>query len=236
MNILLMTGTIRPQVKIEYSDTETRYNEYMKNIKRYISKSDFDIIIFAENSGYYFDTKELQKLSLEHNKTFEYLNLYEEDNRDSNISVGDARIIQRAIEKSNYIKKEERIWKVSGRIWIRNVNEILEKDKNCGQNVFLYAPKYNSIQTWFFSANIHDLQTYFLSAQALELMEESCIEYVFMEMFDKHKEIKISPFKVYPDAEGINSSGMPYTISSLKLLLKNIALWLGYYTVKKNME
>ena len=49
--ILLMTGTIKPFADVSYKDPKTRYMEYQKNIKRYIKESNFDIIIFAENSG-----------------------------------------------------------------------------------------------------------------------------------------------------------------------------------------
>ena len=62
--ILLMTGTIKPFADVSYKDPKTRYMEYQKNIKRYIKESNFDIIIFAENSGVDFKIDEIESKNL----------------------------------------------------------------------------------------------------------------------------------------------------------------------------
>ena len=54
--ILLMTGTIKPFADVSYKD--------QKNIKRYIKESNFDIIIFAENSGVDFKIDEIESKNL----------------------------------------------------------------------------------------------------------------------------------------------------------------------------
>ena len=54
-----MTGTIKPFADVSYKDPKTRYMEYQKNIKRYIKESNFDIIIFAENSLTEEDAKKI---------------------------------------------------------------------------------------------------------------------------------------------------------------------------------
>lgn len=55
-----MTGTIKPFADVSYKDPKTRYMEYQKNIKRYIKESNFDIIIFTENSGVDFKIDEIE--------------------------------------------------------------------------------------------------------------------------------------------------------------------------------
>ena len=55
MEALLMTGTIKPFSNIKHCDVNIRYAEYMENIRRYIMQSNFDAVIFAENSGYEID-------------------------------------------------------------------------------------------------------------------------------------------------------------------------------------
>ena len=62
--ILLMTVTIKPFADVSYKDPKTRYMEYQKNIKRYIKESNFDIIIFAENSGVDFKIDEIESKNL----------------------------------------------------------------------------------------------------------------------------------------------------------------------------
>ncbi|OLR59203.1 hypothetical protein BHF70_05930 [Anaerostipes sp. 494a] len=55
----------------------------------------------------------------------------------------------------------------------------------------------------------------------------------FFAIFQKNKDkIHIDKFPLYPDVQGINSSGEAYTMPRWKLILKNIALQLGYFKVK----
>ena len=47
------------------------------------------------------------------------------------MSSGDAIIVKQALEKSKYLNnKEQLVWKVSGRIWIRNINKILKMNES----------------------------------------------------------------------------------------------------------
>lgn len=84
--ILLMTGTIKPFADVSYKDPKTRYMEYQKNIKRYIKESNFDIIIFAENSGVDFKIDEIESEAEKLNKIFEYIPLKRSDFENENMS------------------------------------------------------------------------------------------------------------------------------------------------------
>lgn len=236
MEVLLMTGTIRPFSNIKHCDVNTRYAEYMANIKRYIMQSNFDAVIFAENSGYEIDTEYFKKLAKENNKKFEYINVSMDNGVSStNMSVGDACIIRAALNRSKILTEYgiKCFWKVSGRLWINNINFILAKTTDRQKNVFLYAPRYNSIQTWLFKANIYDLKKYFLTDEAIDSMKNSCIEYAFKAVYDVYKKkIAVERFPDYPDVEGVNSSGNQYTSSKGKLYLRNLFLRAGYYTVR----
>lgn len=236
MEVLLMTGTIRPFSNIKHCDVNIRYAEYMENIKRYIMLSNFEAVIFAENSGYEIDSEYFKKLAEENNKKFEYLNVSMDNGVSStNMSVGDASIIRAVLNRSKILTDQgiKCFWKVSGRLWINNINLILAKTRESQKNIFLYAPRYDSIQTWLFKADIHDLKKYFLTDAAIDSMKKSCIEYAFKAVYDEHKkEIAVDRFPVYPDAWGVNSSGNQYTSSRGKFYLRNFFLKVGYYTVK----
>lgn len=230
MNILLMTGTIKPLVNVKYCDPQKRLEEYIANIVKYINNSDFDVIIFAENSGYEFDYQKYEKLAKSNNKTFEYLDVScSADN--SNMSTGEAVLMKDAFGKSKYLKKSNSFWKVTGRIYIKNINDYI--NSHYSSNVFLYSKQCDSIQTWFFRANTRDFLEYFLNENTIKNMYSSCIEYAFMDCFRKNLSIDIQRFITYPNALGVNSSGVPYTLSPLKYFAKNIALRLGYFTVKR---
>ena len=101
-----------------------------------------------------------------------------------------------------------------------------------GSNVFLYAPKYDSIQTWLFKTNIYDLKN-FLTDEAIDSMANSCIEYAFKAVYDNYKnELAMKRFSAYPDVWGVNSSGNQYISSKGKLHLRNLFPRAGYYTVR----
>lgn len=234
MNTLLITGTIKPLVKIKRSDPALRCAEYKRNLKRYISDTKFDRFIFAENSGYPIDVSYFQKIAKEKGKEFLFLDV--SINADSRtMSTGEARIIQQVLAMCPFLQDEEHIWKVSGRVFIRNANKIIDKTKSKNGNIFLYAPKYDSLQTWFCRIKVADLKRYFLTEDAIDSMKYGCIEYVWMDTWKaRNKEILMMRFPVYPDAEGINSSGQPYTQPKHKMIIKDLLLKLGYFTPNAN--
>lgn len=230
MKILLMTGTIKPLVNVKHCNPEKRLKEYVDNITRYICSSNFDVIIFAENSGYSFDYKKYEEMAKSKGKVFEYLDVSNVSDN-CNMSTGEAYLMKEAYLKSAYLKNTDSFWKVTGRIYIKNINKYVNNENNT--NMFLYSKQYDSIQTWFFRANTNDFMDCFLNDTTINKMYDSCIEYAFMDCFRSNKNIYIDSFKTYPNALGINSSGVPYTLSPLKYLLKNIALKFGYFSVKR---
>lgn len=82
-----MTGTIKPLVPIKYCDSRARLKEYCDNITKYISNSNFDVIIFAENSGYDFNYLEYEKLAKSYGKIFEFIDASDDANN-CNMSTG----------------------------------------------------------------------------------------------------------------------------------------------------
>ncbi len=234
MNTLLITATIKPLVKVTHSDPEVRCAEYVRNLRRYIGESDFDTVIFAENSGYPFDASEIFALAEQMKKRFVLLDL--SGTADSNtMSTGEAHLMRQALRQCDFLADDDMIWKVTGRIYIRNVNKILkatEKRVPKDQALFLYAKAYDSMQTWFFRAKVGVLKRLLLTDAVIDVMKHSCIEYAWMDCYRENREqLCIGTFPIYPDAEGINSSGRPYTLSLWKRAMNTVLLKLGRFTV-----
>lgn len=236
MNTLLITGTIKPLVRIKYCDPDVRRREYMRNLERYIRDTDFDRIIFAENSGYPMEISTLQFVAEANGKAFLVLDVSESaDSR--TMSTGEAKIMQQALARCPFLQDEDFIWKVSGRVYIRNVNKVLRMSQTTASNIFLYAPQYDSLQTWFCKIKVGDLKKYFLTENAIYKMQNGCIEYAWMDIWKaNHGVISMARFPVYPDAEGINSSGQPYTLPKHKWFTKNIMLKMGRFTPNANKQ
>ena len=72
--ICLLTGTIDANVFNNVGNricnTSIRLQQYESSITRYIEDSVFDIIVFAENSGYEFDYKKFEELATDLDKRF----------------------------------------------------------------------------------------------------------------------------------------------------------------------
>ena len=75
MNKLLMTGTIDSSVYnntgVVVINTDERLQQYEYAIERYIKYSDFNCIIFADNSGYEFNYRKFYNMAKTYNKKFE---------------------------------------------------------------------------------------------------------------------------------------------------------------------
>ena len=232
MNTLLITATIKPLVNVKHCDPEVRKSEYMRNLERYICNTLFDSIIFAENSGYVVDYTNLQEMAKAQGKELIVLDVSRGADTGT-MSSGEARIMQQALEMCPFLSDNDDIWKVSGRVYIRNTTPILKRTKKTKGNVFLYSRKYDSFQTWFCRLNVGDLKRFFLTDAAVQRMREYCIEYVWMDIWRENlHEIKVRRFPEYPEAEGINSSGNPYTVAKWKHILRTIMLYCGRFTPK----
>ena len=229
-SVLVMTGTIKPFVQVSHNNPEERLREYIQAIRKYILESAFRTIIFAENSGYLFDASELHQLAKDNNKELIILSLV--DSGVNNMSSGEAVLMKRVLEECPFLHDDDVLWKVTGRLWISNVNKICQKHTK-RTNLFLYSRQYDSIQTWFFCARISDLKKYFLSSETVEVMRRGCIEYAWMDCFKKHKSIEIDRFKIYPNVVGVRSSGQAYTMSHIKYRMCQLLLHFGLFTVSR---
>lgn len=157
---LLITGCIKPYINQDWlvlKDPKERLKQYVESIRYYIEESDFDYIVFCENSNFNTSEKDvLNKLACSKGKQFEWLT-FEGDLARLNLSKGggEDEIIDYAFENSKWIKGTRSFVKVTGRLKIMNVNQIL---RGCiyGKNYFyrdIYRPHMHGVDTRFYICN-----------------------------------------------------------------------------------
>lgn len=159
-HILVLTWTIKPNNNIKWKfftkeDLLKRSDEYYQAIKYYIKKSDFNIIIFCDNSNQYPPHKE-KLLSLAKNKwkTLELLRYSDNDNYSEKLSywAWEAAILDYTYENSKYIHSDKSWIKITWRYIITNINEIIKKLES--QDVYFSKWWIRECQmmvtTWFF--------------------------------------------------------------------------------------
>lgn len=164
METLLLTWTISPNKKIInqwYKSTslnpEQRYFEYLDAIIYYISQSNFQNIVFCENSNYLFkDLSLINGLCKIYNKKFELLqfNWNYQKTLDLWYWYWDWEIIDYAIDNSSLLKKSINWYKISGRYICININEIILNHKN-SNNIFFKWVNFSffSVCSAFFKTN-----------------------------------------------------------------------------------
>lgn len=138
ISTLLLTWTIRPSKKnISKSqndlDFSIREKKYIDAIIYYITQSNFDNIIFCENSNYPFTIRQsIKRIANIYKKKvellqFEWNPIYPEKYW---YWCGEAEIIDYVIHNSKLIKETKSFYKITWRYIIWNINKIISKLEN----------------------------------------------------------------------------------------------------------
>lgn len=233
-NALLMTACIKPVISdhILIADEKLRLDSYLSALEFWINKSNFDSLIFCENSNYQYDYSSLQDLAKKKGKILEII-LFQgsPDVLKYGKGFAEGEIIEFAINNSLLLKNSESFYKVTGRVTIQNINKILETHINDENYFNLAAPGAKSVDTRFFKTN-----TKFYKSNLMEKYHEvRDDEGVYIEkVFYKYLVGKTpNQLKVYPIVKGLSgSTGTTYEKSTLGILLRNVLVLFGKYKVK----
>lgn len=234
--ILLLTGTINPKkFKTPFTkliDERERLNQYLDAIKKYILLSNFNILIFCENSNYNYNYKKLKELAKKNKKTLEIIKFV--GNKDEMFNrgkgYGEAEIIEKAIKKSKYLASpKQTFYKVTGRIFIKNINKILENSKK--DNYFFSVGKKHCV-TLFFKCSVEFYKKNLFGA-GKECNERKSIhlENVFYDKLIMHKKI-LSCFVEYPLYEGSSGTNNEIYKNGLKWFIRNLQLKMGFLNIR----
>lgn len=239
MNKLLMTGTIDSSAfnntGTVLSNTLDRLVQYESAIERYIKFSDFKYIVFSDNSGYKFEYEKFKTMAQKYNKEFEFISLpgYYNETLKYGKSYGESRLITDTINQSTLINDNDVIFKVTGRVYVNNINKLIKKMEN-DNNIFVSYNRSNRVLTHFFKVSVCDYKKT-LSDAYMDCNDKIYrdIESVYYDRLLKNK-VDVKCFKYYPDLDGvIGGMGIKYNKSKLNLLIRNILIRLGFFTLRK---
>lgn len=160
--VLLLTGCIDPTKSVnniwhKLNDADLRLAQYLDAIKYFVAMTDVPIV-FVENSGY--DLSEIEFInnlkSSGRLEVFSYL--ASEDTRVKGKGYGEQDIIKYAIEHSVIIQSASYIVKITGRIKIKNIKNLINKTKRINENPGKWVVaeklyKANWIQSYCFIAH-----------------------------------------------------------------------------------
>lgn len=140
--ILLMTGTVDPNkmYNTKLTNVEERRRQYLNAIDFYLNNTNLKII-FCENTGHdlYSEIKNKKKETRLEYLTFHGNNYFKELGK----GFGEKKILEYIFNKSKLIKYCKYIIKVTGRVIIININEIIQQIKLNKNRIGLQLRSYN---------------------------------------------------------------------------------------------
>jgi hypothetical protein len=243
--VLLLTGAIDIR---NFNVPSTTIVNINKRLSQYLQSIEYAIcnyrtiseIVFCENTGYNFDYSDLQEKAFINGKKLEIISFL------GNYSIieqkgkgfGEGEIIKYALNNSKILLNCDAFFKLTGRLIVRNMDEIVETTHSA--NSFIYHPKtiyqipVNHIETFLYKVS-KDLYIKNL-INAFERVEESkflYLEHVFYEQLSK---FDLYSFKLLPQVSGISgSSGKPYELETKELILQKINYLIGVHNLKKTI-
>jgi hypothetical protein len=232
METLLLTGCVDPGDTpfLKVRNAESRLAEYEASIARWIDDSDFESIVFCENSGYEHSYADLVGRARAKGKSLEVLVF--KGNRGSQEygkGYGEGEIIEYALAHSALLGQSSSFYKATGRVFVGNVNSILAKDSG-KPTAFILFTSWKYADTRFFKSDIGFFRENLLDAyREVRDREKISIERVYRLRL---KGKRIPAFGEFPDIRGIcASSGEAYDLSPARMALSRALLKLGLYRV-----
>ena len=152
--IIFLTACVEPKGMLYtvLNDKNIRINQYYEAFDFYIEKTRFKILI-VENTMFNIDDK------YKNNKRIEYLT-FDGNNYDKSLGkgYGEALIIEYALKHSKFLNTTNNpiIVKITGRLKILNINNLVNRTKYLNYNSFVSAVttwKLNFVYSYFFIAS-----------------------------------------------------------------------------------
>ena len=129
--VVLLTACINPGaiIKTARLDPVVRLADYKLALKEWCLHSGDAHLVFCENSGYDLaELKEIARTNARSGKNVEFLSFNGQDfSSHLGKGYGEMRIIEHALEKSEIIKSASLILKVTGRLFVRNNQQLIQE-------------------------------------------------------------------------------------------------------------
>ena len=236
MSVLLLTATINSgyfgNISSTITDIKERRKQYHETLEKYIRYSEFPKIVFADNSEERLDESFFIELAKSLRKEIEFIELPgdKELMKKQGKSYGEAVLIKEAFEKSRLIGGESSFYKVTGRIWVENINKLIN---DVPETCFISHNFKSWVLTSFFKVRSDEFSSTLSVASKLCIDNTPnwfwCIEHVYYELL-RTAIYPVNSFLEYPDMRGINSgSGGLYTKTRKQMMMRNLLLKLGIY-------
>ena len=234
--VVLLTGTIDSGVfnntGNRIQDIPTRLSQYESSITSYIADSVFDHIVFAENSGYPFPYEKYIELAQVYGKQFEYVKCpsYISETVRRGKSYGEARLIDDALRISQLLQNADLIYKITGRIFLKNSVAICSSMQKHKNEFLVYDSKKWCLTNIFKFSKTDYLNHWEKVYEQCDEKSRNDIEFIFFRILENAPELDVGSFSVWPYFDGIQGATLePYSGNIIERTLRNILCKLGCF-------
>ncbi len=249
MNTLLLTWTIHPDLwnNHDYRSwsllPDIRWKDYLKTLIFYITLSNFDNIVFCENSFYdiWDDLDLLNTLSKDYGKCFEFLQFIWDNEKCKKINYwyGEGEIIDYAYDNSKLLKSSNGRYKITWRYIISNINKMLELHDWIDNLFFRNIPEFSAINTAFFKTNNEDYKEFYnLKKVLLDSWDKwRALKYIYYEKILSMNSLNIWKLKDLPCRFNIQTKNKKSNFLKRDIFrYEKIAFTLWLFSVNKTVE
>lgn len=238
--VAIVTGTIRPTPlmgQLVLKDEKERLQQYVESLQFLIDTKAFNKIVFCENSNYgvedlrfLIQTAAAKEIELE-------LFSFPGDTEQACIhgkGYGEGEIMKYVFEHSNLIEDESFFVKITGRLKVDNIRQIVKK-MNC-QKTYFNIPnrtKREIYDTRIYGMPMEQFKKFFLEAYG-QVMDSKGVflEHVYTTIL-LDEGIKVYNFPKYPRIVGSSgSSGVAYEYVKWKCRIRDFLSVFNLYKVK----
>lgn len=227
---LLLTGCIAPSenmINLVIRNNNLRYKQYIDCIKYYIDNTDFDKIVFCENSNYRIE-EDLVSYGESRGKEVELLSFFGDFEKSCKYGkgYGESEIINHAINNSKIIRKiSGGFIKITGRLKIHNLNKFKKLSNNNVNGYFDFSIKDKLVDTRCFWMNSDIYKNLFFDAyKYVNEKENITYERVIFNIINNQDFNSFSQLPFPINYDGFSGSlGTEYKKNNrLKLFIKSI--------------
>lgn len=206
--LLVITSCINPpkQENLALTDPVARWKYTESSLNKIFQTGLFDKIVICDSSNFRFD-KEIETLAKTYNVNLEILSFWGDSNQVSKQGkgYGEGEIMEYFINNSVLLKEEDSFFKITGRLYVENIYEIINEIKP-GKNYFNITSLkfFKSIDTRFYKINKEDYIHYLLYAYH-EVDDNNNLWYEVI--FRNHlRKAPFSQFPILPVIRGVSGT------------------------------
>ena len=233
----IMTGTISPGAisTLLLREVEERLNQYADSLEYLIKSKAFTKIIFCENSNYGVEKLNILRETAKNEGVFLELLSFQGDSRQVGLhgkGYGEGEIMDYIFDHSRLIKEENFFVKITGRMKIDNIKNIV----SCLKTDRIYFNVPNNTRRDIYDTRLYAMGTEIycnhFRKEYVNVWDDKGIylEHIYAAVVRDMK-LKVRNFPRYPRIRGVSgSTGIIYEYTSWKCYVKDFLSLFNYYS------